>query len=85
MERSRDTLFFTPEFGKRPRDLRLKAGLTQLELQRAVGREGAGSPRRRSQFVRSGDSSFHINSRSDLAERRCAAGIVHRLSTTRAL
>ena len=32
MKRSQDTFIFTWEFGVRLRDLRLKAGLTQLEL-----------------------------------------------------
>jgi transcriptional regulator with XRE-family HTH domain len=40
MKRSQDTFIFTPEFGVRLRDLRLKAGLTQLELARAMGRAG---------------------------------------------
>jgi transcriptional regulator with XRE-family HTH domain len=40
MKRSQDTFVFTPEFGARLRDLRLKAGLTQLELARAMGRAG---------------------------------------------
>jgi transcriptional regulator with XRE-family HTH domain len=34
------TFVFTPELGARLRDLRLKAGLTQLELARAMGRGG---------------------------------------------
>ena len=40
MKRSSDTFILTPEFGARLRDLRLKAGLTQLELARAMGRAG---------------------------------------------
>jgi transcriptional regulator with XRE-family HTH domain len=40
MKRSQDTFVFTPEFGVRLRELRLKAGLTQLELARAMGRAG---------------------------------------------
>lgn len=40
MKRSADTFVFTREFGLRLRDLRLKAGLTQLELARAMGRAG---------------------------------------------
>ena len=40
MKRSADTFFFTRELGARLRDLRLKAGLTQLELARAMGRSG---------------------------------------------
>jgi transcriptional regulator with XRE-family HTH domain len=40
MKRSPDTFMFSPELGKRLRDLRLKAGLTQLELARAMGRAG---------------------------------------------
>jgi transcriptional regulator with XRE-family HTH domain len=40
MKRSQDTFVFTSEFGLRLRDLRLKAGLTQLELARAMGRAG---------------------------------------------
>jgi transcriptional regulator with XRE-family HTH domain len=40
MKRSQDTFTFTREFGLRLRDLRLKAGLTQLELARAMGRAG---------------------------------------------
>jgi transcriptional regulator with XRE-family HTH domain len=40
MKRSQDTFIFTPEFGVRLRDLRLRAGLTQRELARAMGRAG---------------------------------------------
>jgi transcriptional regulator with XRE-family HTH domain len=40
MKRSADTFVFTREFGARLRDLRLAAGLTQLELARAMGRAG---------------------------------------------
>jgi transcriptional regulator with XRE-family HTH domain len=40
MKRSQDTFTFTKEFGLRLRDLRLKAGLTQLELARVMGRAG---------------------------------------------
>jgi len=40
MKRSPDTFVFTWEFGARLRDIRLKAGLTQLELARAMGRAG---------------------------------------------
>jgi transcriptional regulator with XRE-family HTH domain len=40
MNRSQDTFTFTKEFGLRLRDLRLKAGLTQLELARVMGRAG---------------------------------------------
>jgi transcriptional regulator with XRE-family HTH domain len=40
MKRSQDTFVFTHEFGVRLRELRLKAGLTQLELARAMGRAG---------------------------------------------
>jgi transcriptional regulator with XRE-family HTH domain len=40
MKRSSDTFIFTAEIGTRLRDLRLKAGLTQLELARAMGRAG---------------------------------------------
>jgi len=40
MKRSPDTLTFTREFGASLRDLRLKAGLNQLELARAMGRSG---------------------------------------------
>jgi transcriptional regulator with XRE-family HTH domain len=40
MKRSPDTFTFSPELGQRLRDLRLKAGLTQLELARAMGRAG---------------------------------------------
>jgi transcriptional regulator with XRE-family HTH domain len=40
MKRSSDTFIFTVELGTRLRDLRLKAGLTQLELARAMGRAG---------------------------------------------
>jgi len=43
MKRSPDTFRFTPELGARLRDLRLKAGLTQLELARAMGRAGKGA------------------------------------------
>ena len=32
MKRSQDTFVFTPAFGKRLRDIRLKAGLTQSVL-----------------------------------------------------
>jgi transcriptional regulator with XRE-family HTH domain len=40
MKRSSDTFIFTAELGQRLRDLRLRAGLTQLELARAMGRAG---------------------------------------------
>ncbi len=40
MKRSPDTFVFTSELGSRLRDLRLKAGLTQVELARAMGRAG---------------------------------------------
>ncbi len=40
MIRSQDTFVFTPELGARLRELRLRAGLTQLELARAMGRAG---------------------------------------------
>jgi transcriptional regulator with XRE-family HTH domain len=40
MRRSSDTFVFPPELGARLRELRLKAGLTQLELARAMGRAG---------------------------------------------
>jgi transcriptional regulator with XRE-family HTH domain len=40
VKRSPDTFTFTPELGSRLRDLRLKAGLTQLELARVMGRAG---------------------------------------------
>jgi transcriptional regulator with XRE-family HTH domain len=40
MKRSSDTFHFTIELGQRLRDLRLKAGMTQLELARAMGRAG---------------------------------------------
>ncbi len=40
MKRSPDTFVFTSELGSRLRDLRLKAGLTQMELARAMGRAG---------------------------------------------
>jgi len=40
MKRSPDTFVFTGEFGAMLRDLRLAAGLTQLELARAMGRAG---------------------------------------------
>ncbi|MBM3331627.1 helix-turn-helix domain-containing protein [candidate division WOR-3 bacterium] len=40
MKRSPDTFIFTSELGSRLRDLRLKAGLTQMELARAMGRAG---------------------------------------------
>jgi len=43
MKRSRDTFVFSPEFGVRLRDLRLKAGLTQQMLATAMGRQGKGS------------------------------------------
>jgi|GEM_PF-4137197 len=38
MKRSPDTYVFTREFGVRLRDLRLKAGLTQLELAQKLAR-----------------------------------------------
>jgi transcriptional regulator with XRE-family HTH domain len=40
VKRSPDTFVFTTELGSRLRDLRLKAGLTQLELARVMGRAG---------------------------------------------
>jgi transcriptional regulator with XRE-family HTH domain len=40
MRRPADTFVFTPELGGRLRGLRLKAGLTQMELARAMGRVG---------------------------------------------
>jgi transcriptional regulator with XRE-family HTH domain len=40
MKRSPDTFVLSPELGSRLRDLRLKAGLTQVELARAMGRAG---------------------------------------------
>ena len=40
MKRSFDTFIFTPELGARLKDLRLKAGLNQLELARVMGRAG---------------------------------------------
>jgi len=40
VNRSSDTFVFTREFGARLRDLRHRAGLTQLELARAMGRAG---------------------------------------------
>ena len=40
MKRSSDSFIFTAELGQRLRDLRLKAGLTQLELARVMGRAG---------------------------------------------
>jgi len=43
MKRSPDTFVFAPEFGTRLRDLRLRAGLTQLELARIMGRAGKGA------------------------------------------
>jgi transcriptional regulator with XRE-family HTH domain len=40
MKRPADAFSLTPELGRRLRDLRLKAGLTQMELARAMGRVG---------------------------------------------
>ena len=40
MKRSFDTFIFTPELGAKLKDLRLKAGLNQLELARVMGRAG---------------------------------------------
>jgi len=40
MKRPTDTFVLTPELGRRLRDLRLSAGLTQTELARAMGRVG---------------------------------------------
>jgi transcriptional regulator with XRE-family HTH domain len=40
MKRPEDTFVFSPELGERLRGLRLKAGLTQMELARAMGRVG---------------------------------------------
>jgi len=40
MKRPADTFVLTPELGERLRVLRLKAGLTQMELARAMGRVG---------------------------------------------
>ena len=40
MKRPTDTFTFPPELGQRLRDSRLKAGLTQLELARAMHRAG---------------------------------------------
>jgi transcriptional regulator with XRE-family HTH domain len=37
-----DTFYFPPELGRRLRDLRLRAGLTQPELAQAMGRTGKG-------------------------------------------
>lgn len=42
MRRPTDTFRFPPELGKRLRDLRLRAGLTQAELAQAMGRAGKG-------------------------------------------
>ena len=42
MRRPADTFRFPPELGRRLRDLRLKAGLTQPELAQAMGRTGKG-------------------------------------------
>jgi len=42
MRRPNDTFFFPPELGRRLRDLRLRAGLTQSELAQAMGRAGKG-------------------------------------------
>ena len=42
MKRPTDTFSFPPELGQRLRDLRLKAGLNQLELAQAMGRTGKG-------------------------------------------
>ncbi len=42
MRRPRDTFLFPPELGRRLRDLRLRAGLTQPELAQAMGRTGKG-------------------------------------------
>jgi transcriptional regulator with XRE-family HTH domain len=42
MRRPSDTFLFPPELGRRLRDLRLKAGLTQPELAQAMGRTGKG-------------------------------------------
>jgi len=40
MKRPADTFVLTPELGARLRDIRLKAGLTQMDLARAMGRVG---------------------------------------------
>ena len=42
MKRPEDTFSFPPELGRRLRDLRLRAGLAQLELAQAMGRVGKG-------------------------------------------
>ena len=42
MRRPTDTFVFPPELGRRLRDLRLKAGLTQAGLAQAMGRTGKG-------------------------------------------
>ena len=42
MRRPTDTFLFPPELGRRLRDLRLKAGLTQPELAQVMGRTGKG-------------------------------------------
>ena len=41
MKRPNDTFAFPPELGKRLRDLRLQAGLTQSELAQAIVRTDA--------------------------------------------
>jgi transcriptional regulator with XRE-family HTH domain len=51
MRPSPETFVFTSELGARLRDLRLKAGLTQLELARAMGRGGKNAGNLASRFL----------------------------------
>jgi len=57
MKRPADTFVFGPELGARLRNLRLKAGLSQMELARAMGRVGKKSGNRVGRIER-GDERF---------------------------
>jgi len=73
MKRSPDTFVLTPELGSRLRDLRLKAGLTQLELARAMGRAGKGAANLVSRLEK-GDERFPSFSLVADFLRGCRAG-----------
>ena len=73
MKRSSDTFVFTREFGARLRDMRLKAGLTQLELARAMGRAGKSAGNLVSRLERGDERYPSLGLVADLL-RGCRAG-----------
>jgi len=76
MKRSQDTFVFTREFGLRLRDLRLKAGLTQLELARAMGRAGKSAGNLVSRLERGDERYPSFGLVADFL-RGCRAGFRH--------